>query len=219
MTVLAPTLEAFFVERLISQRSASPHAVASYRDAFRLFLQFAQQHTGTPASRLDLADLDAPLIGAFLNYLEHERGSSPRTRNVRLAAIRSFYRFAALRHPEHAALIQRVLAIPQKRFDRNYVSFLSRGEVDALLSAPDRSTRIGRRDHALIALAVQTGLRVSGLVALRRQDVHLGPTAHVTCTGKGRNEPPWVLRRLRSPKETGACLHFGSMTRRPVTGR
>ena len=195
MTALAPTLEAFFVERLISQRSASPHTIASYRDALRLLLVFAQQRTGTPASRLDMADLDAPLIGAFLDHLEHERGSSPRTRNVRLAAIRSFYRFAALRHPEHAAVIQRVLAIPQKRFERNDVSFLDRSEVDALLSAPDRSTRIGRRDHALLALAVQTGLRVSELIALRRHDVHLGPVPHVTCRGKGRKARSTPLTR------------------------
>jgi site-specific recombinase XerD len=114
---------------------------------------------------------------------------------VRLAAIRSFYRFAALRHPEHAGLIQRVLAIPQKRFERNDVSFLARAEVDAILSAPDRSTRIGRRDHALLALAVQTGLRVSELIALRRQDVHLGPTGHVTCRGKGRKARSTPLTR------------------------
>jgi integrase/recombinase XerD len=195
VTSLAPTLEAFFTERLAHQRQASPHTIASYRDSLRLLLQFAQQRTGVPPSRLDLADLDAKLIGAFLDHLELERGSSVRTRNIRLAAVRALFGFAALRHPEHAALIQRVLDIPQKRYESNDVSFLDHDEVDALLAAPDRSSRIGRRDHALLTLAVQTGLRVSELTALRRQDVELGAGAHVTCLGKGRKNRSTPLTR------------------------
>jgi len=192
---LAPTLEAFFTDRLGRQRHASPHTVASYRDTLRMLLQFAEQRTGTAPSRLDVADVDAVLIGAFLDHLEHERGSTVRTRNVRLAAIRSLFRFAALRHPEHAALIQRVLDIPQKRFERNDISFLTREEVDVLLSAPDRSSWIGRRDHAVLLLAIQTGLRVSELIALRRQDLDLRASAHVVCRGKGRKQRSTPLTR------------------------
>jgi integrase/recombinase XerD len=188
MSFLAPTLEAFFTERLAGQRRASQHTVAAYRDAFCLLLHFAQHHTGKPPSELDLADLDAPLIGAFLEYLERERGNSAQTRNVRLAALRSLFRFAALRHPEHAALIQRVLGIPPKRVGRTIVSFLTRDEVEALLKGPDRSTWRGRRDHTLLLIAMQTGLRVSELVGLRRKDVVLGAGAHVRCFGKGRKE-------------------------------
>lgn len=186
MSALAPTLEAFFVERLAGQRRASPHTIASYRDTFRLLLGFIEARKGIEPSRLDLADLDAPMIGAFLDYLERERGSSVQTRNARLAAIRSLFRFAALRHPEHAGLIQWVLAIPQKHSERHDVSFLSPDEVKALLAAPDRSTWIGRRDHALMTVALQTGLRVSELTDLRREDLQLGRGAYVTCRGKGR---------------------------------
>lgn len=203
MSLLAPTLEAFFVERLAGQRRASPHTIASYRDTFRLLLAFVERRTGTAPSRLDLAQLDAPLIGAFLDHLEVERGSSVQTRNIRLAAVRSLFRFAALRHPEHAAVIQRVLAMPQKRCERNDVTFLSSDEIEALLATPDRSTRIGRRDHAAMALALQTGLRVSELIALRREDLQLGRVAYVTCRGKGRKarstplSPP-VARVIRA---------------------
>ena len=139
MSALAPTLQAFFSERLINERGASPHTIAAYRDSFRLLLAFAQQHTGRQPSKLEIEDLDAPLIGAFLDHLEHDRGNSPRTRNARLAAIHSMFRFAALRHPEHAALISRVLAIPTKRFDRTIVSYLTKDEADA-----PRSSRPGR---------------------------------------------------------------------------
>jgi site-specific recombinase XerD len=188
MTALAPTLEAFFTERLLAQRRASAHTVASYRDAFRLLLKYVQEATGTPPARLCIENLDAPLIGSFLDHLEHERGVSISTRNARLAAIHSLYRFAALRHPEHAAVIQRVLAIPSKRAERAIVAYLTRPEIDALLAAPDRSTPIGRRDRALLLVAVQTGLRVSELAGLRRSDLVLGVGAHVRCTGKGRKE-------------------------------
>jgi len=185
---LAPTLEAFFTERLIGQRRVSPHTVEAYRDTFRLLLAFAQDQTGTPPSNLRFEDLDAALVGSFLRHLEVDRGNSARTRNARLAAIHSLFRYAALRHPEHAAHIQRVLAIPAKRSRRALVSFLSDDEVTALLAAPDRTTTIGRRDHALLLLALQSGLRVSELVGLRRGDVIVGVRSHLRCTGKGRKE-------------------------------
>ena len=195
MTALAPTLEAFFTSRLINEQGASPHTIAAYRDTFRLLLSFAQQHTGTPPSKLAIEDLDASLIAAFLDHLEHDRANTPRTRNARLAAIHSMFRFAARRHPEHAALISRVLAVPTKRFDRAIISHLTVEEVDALLAAPDRSRWIGRRDHALLILAIQTGLRVTELTSLRCQDVHLGTGAHVQTLGKGRKQRATPLTR------------------------
>jgi len=198
MSTLAPTMQGFFTERMLTQRRASPNTVASYRDTFRLLLGFAQQRTGKTPSRLALEDLDAVLIGAFLDHLEVERHNSVRTRNNRLAAVHSLFAYAALHHPEHAALIQRVLAIPAKRTQRQLVSFLTRDEVDALLAAPDRDTWIGRRDHALLLVAVQTGLRVTELTTLTCTDVHLGTGAHVRCHGKGRKE------RI-TPLTTQAC--------------
>src|SRR6202158_2159934 len=154
MTALAPTLQAFFTERLIRQRQASPHTLAAYRDTLRLLLVFASARKDIEPSKLDIDDLDAPLIGAFLDHLEKQRENSARTRNARLAAVRSLFRYAALRHPEHAAVIERVLAMPPKRFERRLVSFLTDPEVEALLAAPDRTTWVGRRDHALFATAV-----------------------------------------------------------------
>ncbi len=174
MSALAPTLQTFFTNRLARQRHASPETVATYRDALRLLVGFASQRVRKQPSQLDLADLDAALIADFLDHLEHQRANSVRTRNARLAAVHSLFRYAALRHPEHAELIQRVLAIPPKRFDRALVSFLTRPEVDALLASPDRTTWTGRRDHALLLLAIQTGLRVSELIGLTCVDVHLG---------------------------------------------
>ena len=188
MTTLAPTLQAFFTDRLARQRQASPHTVAAYRDALRLLLVFAAQRTGIQPSDLEIVDLDAPLIGAFLDHLETERGNGVRTRNARLAAVHALFRFAALRHPEHVAVIQRILAIPPKRFDRQLVTYLTDPEVTALLAAPDADTPTGRRDHALLLLAVQTGLRVSELTALTCADVRLGTGAHVSCLGKGRKQ-------------------------------
>ncbi len=188
MSALAPVMEGFFTERLIGQRQASGHTVASYRDTFRLLLGFAHRHTGRAPSKLDLEDLDAVLIGAFLDHLEAERGNSASTRNNRLAAIHSLFAYAALRHPEHAALIQRVLAIPAKRTDRQLVSFLTDDEVAALLAAPDRGSWLGRRDRALLLVAVQTGLRVSELTSICCGDVDLGTGAHLRCHGKGRKE-------------------------------
>jgi len=186
MTALAPTLQAFFTERLIRQRQASPHTLAAYRDTMRLLLIFASAKKSVEPSKLDISDLDAPLIGAFLDHLEKQRQNSARTRNARLAAVGSLFRYAALRHPEHAAVIERVLAIPRKRFDRKLVTFLIEPELDALLSAPNRSTWTGRRDHTLLTLAGQTGLRASELIGLRISDVHLSTGAHVSCIGKGR---------------------------------
>lgn len=195
MTALAPLLEAFFAERLQRQLKASSHTVSAYRDAFRLLLAFAEKRTGKAPSNLLLADIDAPLVGAFLDHLERHRGNSVRTRNARFAAVRSFFRFAAFREPAHAGLIQRVLAMPQKRFDRNLVAFLTAAEVDALLSAPDTSTRLGRRDYALLLVAVQTGLRLAELTSLRVEDLILGPSAQVRCRGKGRKERCTPLSR------------------------
>jgi integrase/recombinase XerD len=186
VTAIAATMQAFFTERLIAQRRASPHTVTAYRDTLRLLLGFAAQRTRTSPCRLDIADLDAPMISAFLDHLEHQRGNTIRSRNARLAAIHSLFSFAALRHPEHAADIARVLAIPPKRSDQTIVTFLTSTETEALLAVPDRATRTGRRDHAWILLAIQTGLRASELTALTRRDVHLGAGAYVACHGKGR---------------------------------
>jgi site-specific recombinase XerD len=196
MSLVAPTLEAFFTLRLGTQKNASPHTVASYRDCWRLLLSYVQEKTGTTPSKLSFEDLDAPMIGAFLDHLELDRGSSVASRNVRLAAIRSLFTFAALRHPEHAALIARVLAIPPKRAEQALVNFLTPSEVDALLASPDRTSWTGRRDHAILVVAVQTGLRVSELTGIRRCDLHLGTGAYVHCTGKGRKERDTPLTRL-----------------------
>jgi integrase/recombinase XerD len=188
MSALAPTVEAFFTERLLNQLQASPRTIAAYRDTLRLLLGFAQHRTGKPPAQLDLADLDADLVSTFLTHLEQQRHNSIRTRNARLAAIHSLFRFAALRHPEHAGLIARVLAIPAKRHQRGIVSFLTPTEIDALLHAPDRTNWHGRRDYALLVLAVQTGLRVCELTALTRADLQLGSGAHVRVHGKGRKD-------------------------------
>jgi site-specific recombinase XerD len=186
--MLAPTLQAFFTDRLIRQRRVSPHTISAYRDTIRLLVTFTAEHAGKPASKLTFDDLDSKTIGAFLDHLEHDRGCAPRTRNARLAAIRSFYRYAALQHPEHAATIERVLAIPLKRHDRTLVTWLTAAELDALLAAPDRRTWTGRRDHAMLLLAAQTGLRASELTGVRIADVQLGAGAHVSTLGKGRRE-------------------------------
>lgn len=213
MTLIAPTLQGFFTDRLISQRNASPHTVAAYRDTFRLLLTFASHHLGSPASQLCLDNLGPAVIAAFLDHLEVERGNSVATRNARLAAIHSLFRYAALQHPEHASTIQQVLAIPPKRCERTVVSFLADPEIDALLSAPNRATRTGRRDYALFVLAVQTGLRVSELIALTEQDVHLGTAAHVSCHGKGRKQRITPLTR-----RTVAVLRAWITERTPQPG-
>ena len=188
MTPLAPILEGFFTGYLMTQRKASPHTIASYRDTLTMLLGHLHDQTGKLPSRLDLADLDAPAITGFLQHLETGRGNGTSTRNARLTAIHSLFRYAALHVPEHAALITRVLAMPSKRTDTTVVCFLSRPELQALLAAPDRATWHGRRDYALILLAAQTGLRVPELTALTIDDLHLGTGPHVRCTGKGRKE-------------------------------
>jgi integrase/recombinase XerD len=191
----SPLLERFFTHRLMTQRQASPHTIASYRDTFRLLLRFAQQRLHKPPSNLNLSDLDAPFIGAFLDDLEKDRGVTTRTRNVRLTAIRSFFRYAAYEQPAQSGQIQRVLAIPSKRQRRPLVGFLTRPEIDAILSSPDRSTWLGRRDHALLLLALQTGLRLSEITSLGREDVVFGTGSHVRCEGKGRKERCTPLTR------------------------
>ncbi len=188
-------LQAFFADRLINQRRASAHTVTAYRNAFRLLLRFAAERLGRAPSQLEFADFDAEFLGEFLDYLERVRGNSARTRNARLAALHSFFRYVSFIEPEYALQCQRVLAIPSKRFERGSVEFLGDEEVEALLHAPDAATWIGRRDQALLLVAVQTGLRVSELTALRRKDVALGTGAHVRCYGKGRKLRCTPLRR------------------------
>lgn len=188
MSALAPTLQRFFTDRLTRQRDASPNTVAAYRDTFRLLLRFVTDRTGKQPGRLDIGDLDAPLVAAFLEHLEQERHNSVRTRNHRLAAIHSLFAYAALQHPEHAALIQRVLAIPTKRCEHNLVTYLTDVEVDAVLGACSSTSWTGRRDHAMLLLAIQTGLRVSELVHLTCADLRLETGPHVHCLGKGRKE-------------------------------
>ena len=181
-------LESFFTKRLIAQRRASPHTIGSYRDTFRLLLQFAEKRLGKAPSRLTLEDLQAPFLGVFLDNLESTRSNGARSRNLRLTAVRSFFRYIALEVPQHAALIQRVLTIPNKRQSRPLVGFLTRPEIDALLVAPDRNTWLGRRDHALLLTVIQTGLRLSEITSTRQQDISLGKGAHIRCEGKGRKE-------------------------------
>lgn len=202
MTALAPALQAFFTNRLITQRNCSPQTIAAYRDTFTLLLRFAHDQTGKQPFELDIDDLDAPLISAFLTHLERDRGNTARTRNARLGAIHSFYRFAALKHPEHAHTIARVMAIPTKHHERGTVCYLDLTEITALLAAPDRNTWLGRRDHGLLALMVQTGVRVSELVGLRMRDAHLGTGRHIRVLGKGRKK-----RATPLTGEVAAPLH------------
>ena len=222
MSHLAPTLQAFFTDRLARQRQASPRTITAYRDTLRLLLGFVAERTGTSPAALSWDDLDALMICDFLDHLEAERGNGPRTRNARLAAIRSLFTYASLYHPEHAALIGRVLAIPPKRFDTQIVSFLTAPEIEALLAAPDRSRWEGRRDHGLLLVASTAGLRVSELIALDCGDLRLGTGAHVRCQGKGRKERampltkpvqallrPWLAERAGLPDEPLFCTRAG----------
>lgn len=185
---LAVLIERWFTDRLMKHRGVSSNTIASYRDTFRLLFAFAQTRLGRSPSQLTLRDLDAPFIGAFLEDLETKRSASVRTRNLRLTAIRSFFRYAAFEEPAHSAHIQRVLAIPSKRCDKRQLQFLTRPEIEAILDCTDRSTWLGRRDYTLLLLAAQTGLRVSEIIALDRDSVMLGQGAHVQCVGKGRKE-------------------------------
>lgn len=196
MTALAPTLQAFFTTGLIGQRAASPNTIASYRDTWRLLLAYIHDTTGTRPQNLDLAQIDAVTITGFLHHLETDRNNAVTTRNIRLAAVHSFYAFAAHRHPEHAAVIAAVLAIPTKnRPRRTDITWLDDAEVTALLAAPDPATRTGRRDRALIQVGLTTGLRASELTGLTRADIHLGAAAHLRCHGKGRKDRSTPLDR------------------------
>ncbi len=194
-------LQRFFTERLMQQRRASPHTIASYRDTFRLLLRFAQGQLGKAPTQLAFEQIDAPLIAAFLDDLENNRGITARSRNLRLTAIRSFFRYAAFEAPTHSDQIQRVLAIPSQRFTRAQVGFLTRPEIDALLAAPDRHSWSGRRDHALLLMAIQTGLRLSEITGVHRDAVFQGPGAHVRVLGKGRKE-----RAIPLTRQTAAVL-------------
>lgn len=188
-------IEAFFTDRLMRQRQLSPNTIASYRDSFCLLFNFAKQRLKKEPSALSLEDLDATFIGSFLNHIEKDRGNCARSRNVRLAAIHSFFKYMALQDPIHSALIQRVLAIPTKRFERRLIDFLTKPEIEALLAAPDQSTWSGRRDSTLLYLAIQTGLRVSELTGITCKDIVLDSGAHVRCKGKGRKERCTPLRK------------------------
>jgi integrase/recombinase XerD len=188
VSALGPSLQAYFTDRLIGQRAASPNTIAAYKLSLRLLLAFAAGKAGKAPSALDIADLDAPLITAFLEHLEQDRHNGARSRNNRLAAIHSLFAYLALHHPEHAGSIARVLAIPAKRTERNLVTYLTDPEIDALLGSCDQKTWTGRRDHAMLALTVQTGLRISELAGLTRQDITLGAGANVHTVGKGRKE-------------------------------
>jgi integrase/recombinase XerD len=198
----APLLERFFTQRLMAQRNVSPHTIAAYRDTFRLFLRFASERRRRPAADLAFCDLNVALVEAFLDDLEQRRGSTARSRNLRLSALRSFFHYAAYFVPEHAGRIQHILSLPAKRQERQLVGFLTRAEVDALLAAPDRQTWLGRRDHAWLLVAFQTGLRLSEMTALRRTDVILSSGRHIRCIGKGRKE-----RCTPLTEQTAQVLH------------
>jgi integrase/recombinase XerD len=223
MTLLAPSLQAFFTDRLTRQQQASPHTVAAYRDTWRLLLAYAGQQAGKPPSRLDITDLDATLIARFLDHLEKERGCTARTRNARLAAIRSLFGYLATRCPEHAADIARVLSVPAKRCDTTIVGYLAEPEVTALLAAPDPATWTGRRDRALLQTAVTTGLRASELASLTCGDVHLGTGSYLACHGKGRKDritpvsgnaaaalQSWLAERSGQPADAVFCTRRGT---------
>lgn len=232
MTQLAPTLQAFFTDRLARQMQASPRTVASYRDTLRLLLCFAHEQTGNVPSSLEWSDLDETLISSFLSHLETDRGNSARTRNLRLTAIRSLFKYAALRHPEHAAVIARVLSIPPKRFERRTITFLSAEETDALLAAPDPARWEGRRDRAMLTLAIQAGLRVSELIGLNCADLTLGTGAHIRCEGKGRKHrsvplttptqallSSWLRERAGHPQDPLFCTRTGRRLSRDAIER
>ena len=196
-------LQAFFTERLLQQRRASPETIAGYRDCFRLLLRFAAQRLGSPPSKLSLGELDAPFIGEFLDHLESKRSNGARTRNTRLAAIHSFFRYVSFQEPSYADLCRRVLAIPSKRYDRKQIEYLGREEIDALVATPDTTTWIGRRDRALLLTAIQTGLRASELIGLQRQAVVLGP--ELTFAARERAESSDVRPYARKWLELWRC--------------
>jgi len=194
-TTFSAFLESFFTDRLMRQRKASPNTIASHRDTFRLLLKFAKNFHKKEPSKLKIEDINTSFICSFLDYLEKGRGNTARSRNARLSSIHSFFKYIALEEPGCSGLAQRILSIPSKRFKQRPVEFLSSSEADALLATPDLSTWAGRRDRALLLLALQTGLRVSELVGLSLSDIKLGTGAHVHCTGKGRKERCTPLRK------------------------
>lgn len=198
-------LQAFFTDRLMSEKQASSHTVASYRDTFRLLIEYVHERLKKEPTTIRIADLNTDFLMSFLNYLEKKRGVSARSRNQRLGAIRSFFRYVAFKAPEHSGLVQQILAIPSKRYDLKLVDFLTREEIEAILQKPDRNTWIGRRDHALILVAVQTGMRVSELMGLCRRDLAVENAAHVRCLGKGRRD-----RCIPLTKQTTAVLRSWS---------
>lgn len=229
---IAGLLQAFFTERLQRQRRASGHTIAAYRDAFRLLLSFAQQRLHKPPSSMLLTDLDAELVLAFLDHLEKERGNSIRTRNARLAALRSFFKYVALQEPAASGTCQRILAIPTKKTDRKIITSLNRAEAEALVAAPDRDTWLGRRDHTIMYLFIQTGLRVSELRTLRCEDIVLGTGPHVRCHGKGRKERctpltretakllrVWLKERAAAPSDLVFVSRRGTMLSRDAIER
>jgi site-specific recombinase XerD len=196
MTTTLPALvQQFFTDRLCTQLAASPNTIASYRDTFRLLLQFASERTGHPPTKLSIEQVDVNLVCDFLTHMEDKRGNSARSRNARLAAIRSFFKFVAMMEPTHLLHCQKILAMPGKRYERRVVEFLNRAEMNALLASPDRTTWAGRRDHAILSVALQTGLRVSEITNLRRRDIATGTGAHIRCQGKGRKERCTPLRQ------------------------
>jgi len=208
-------LQSFFTDRLQRQRQASPHTVAGYRDCFRLLLKFAKERLGMEPSQVQVEDLDAPFLGLFLDHLESTRKNSARTRNIRLGAIHSFFRYVALEEPAHALHCQRILAMPNKRHVQRPIDFLNREEIEALLAVPNSSTWLGRRDRTLLSVAVQTGLRVSELIRLNCQNVVLGTGSHVRCLGKGRKERCTPLRPEVTKMLRGLALRTPRSTRRP----
>jgi site-specific recombinase XerD len=192
---LAALIQEFFSDRLCVQMEASPNTIAGYRDTFRLLLRFVSEQTGKAPTKLNIEDIDSTVVGDFLIHVETLRHNSARSRNTRLAAIRSFFKFVAMREPAYMLHCQKILSMPSKRYVRRTVDFLERAEMDALLSAPDRSTWTGRRDHAILIVALQTGLRASELINLRRCDIVIGAGAHIRCEGKGRKQRCTPLRR------------------------
>ena len=193
--LIAPHVQAFFAEYLCQQRRLSPHTIVSCRDTFRLLLTFLRNHTGVEPSALRIADVDAPVVLSFLSYLEQERGNSVRSRNIRLSALRSFFRLVALRNPDSIGVVTRVLAIPMKREDRKLIAYLTRTEMQALLATPEASKWSGRRDYALLLTLYNSGARVSEVTALKREQVCFGASPFLQLTGKGRKErtvPLWT---------------------------
>ncbi|GLI95887.1 tyrosine-type recombinase/integrase [Methylocystis echinoides] len=188
-------VQRFFTDRLCVQMEASRHTIAAYRDTFRLLIRYVGARSGKTPTKLEIADIDADIVADFLSHVEVSRGNTIRSRNARLAAIRSFFRYVAMTEPAWLHHCQRILAMPNKRQVKRAVTFLDAEEIAALLGAPDRSTWVGRRDHALLLLALQTGLRASELVNLNCGDIVLGTGAHVKCLGKGRKDRRTPLRR------------------------